>query len=417
MLAAPLRPINERLDSSAAQMFDSAQKQNSMSSSHSWLDLDDVRQASRVGVFTGVMAFWAVVFVPIYYAMGSFSCALVLLSGAGIAFGNLIALRRRVSAAICGNILCCGAFYVYTAMAIFCGGRWAPTAIWYVSMPVLSMVVCGMGWTYFWTAASLLAIGAFTALDYAGVEIPTALSVSELEFLHTLGLVALVLCFHALAYVMTRFERHSRETLRAANRWLQQESSLDPLTRIANRRCFDEAFEREWRKHCREQLPLTVALIDLDFFKEFNDLHGHLAGDQVLRMIAGAIQAGVRRCDDVVARYGGEEFVVILPQTDERLAPVIVERMRREVQSLNIRHPHSLVHNRVTISIGIATAIPSKDQAHFDLLRRADEALYRAKAEGRDRVIHATDADRLEQSPIVVFDGLPGAPLPGCLHD
>jgi diguanylate cyclase (GGDEF)-like protein len=386
-------------------------KNATMTSSQPWHDPDDLRQASRVGVFTAVMMFWALVFVPIYLALGGPECALVLFSGCAIGAINLIALKQRVSTRLCGNILCGAAFYVYTAMAVLCGGRWAPTTIWYVSIPVLSLVVSGAGWACYWTAASLLAIIVFSGLAYYGIELNSTLGPSQLVFAHNTGLVALVLCLYALAYVMTRFERQSREILREANRWLQQESSLDPLTRIANRRCFDQVFEQEWQRHRFEQLPLSVVLIDLDYFKEFNDLRGHLAGDNVLRLIASAIQAGVRRRDDMVARFGGEEFVVILPNTAEQHVPIVVERMRGQVGALAIQHPNSSVDPNVTISVGTATAIPSDEASHFDLLRQADEALYRAKARGRNRVEHANPAT--EGSPLIVpIIGLPsGTPF------
>lgn len=360
-------------------------------------DADDVRQANRVSVFTGVMMFWAVVFVPIYALLGDMKSSQVLVASCLIGTANLIMLRLGVTPRICGNVLCSTAFFVYSALAIYCGGRWAPTTIWYVSMPVLSLVVCGTGWACFWTIASLVAIVVFTLLDHYGLVLPTELGSSEILLLHALGLVGLVLCFYALAYLMMRFERQSRKILSEANRWLQLESSLDALTQIANRRCFDQILEQEWDRHIRGHLPLTVALIDLDYFKEFNDIYGHLAGDKVLRRIAGAIQSGIRRREDFVARFGGEEFVVILPITNERLVVGVVERIREEVEALNVQHPGSSASSRVTISIGVATTVPMEYNTHLDLLRRADEALYLAKDEGRDRVIYANDICNIQE--------------------
>lgn len=357
-------------------------------------DPDDIRQASRVAAFTGVMLFWAIVFVPVYIAVGGMECAVVLLAGCVIALINLVGLQRGVPTRTCGNLLCAIAFAVYTGLSYYCGGRWAPSIVWYVSIPVVSMVVCGAGWAGLWTAFSVLAIGIFTLLDNYGVVLPTVVGSSDLVILHTLGLTGLLLCCYVLAYVITRFERHSRDVLRQANRWLQMESTSDALTKIANRRCFDQVLEHEWNRHRRDSLPLTIVLIDLDFFKEFNDLRGHLAGDNVLRLIASAIQAGVHRRDDLVARFGGEEFVVILPNTSDRYVREIVERIREQVAELNILHPRSQVSHKVTISLGTATTVPGHICNHLDLLRKADEALYSAKAAGRDRVVYAAEMAR-----------------------
>ncbi|MBX9791231.1 MAG: GGDEF domain-containing protein [Pirellulales bacterium] len=351
---------------------------------------DDLRQTSRGTAFTAVMLFWAAVFAPIHFAMGGAMCTVVLLSGCLLAVGILVAIRLGVPMPICGNALCAAAYYVYTSLALCSGGRWGPSVDWYVTLPVLALVVCGARWAGFWTALTLFSIGVFGALDHLGIRIESEIAPDNLAILRSLGLAGLVLCCHVLAFTMLHFERQSRQALREANHWLQVESAFDALTRVANRRGFDQVFDHEWRRHRREQLPLSLALIDLDFFKEFNDLRGHLAGDAVLRRVAGAIQTGVRRRDDMVARYGGEEFVVVLPNTGEHHASLVVENIRAQVAQLGIAHPRAVVNQIVTISVGTATMIPSNEQTPFDLIRLADEALYRAKAAGRDRAVHAS---------------------------
>lgn len=368
---------------------------------------DDMRQASRVAAFTGVLLFWALVFVPVYMALGSMACANILLLGAVVGLGNLICIERGVSTRICGNILCGVAFYVYTGLAMLNGGVNAPVVIWYVTIPVVSLVACTTRWACFWTVAAVSAIVTFSVLDFQDIALPTAIGPTESKILHLLGLIGLVLCFFVLAYVMVRFEKYSRDVLCEANRWLELESTSDSLTNIANRRCFDRVFEQEWKRHRRERVPLSVALIDLDYFKEFNDLRGHLAGDNVLRLVAAAIQAGVHRRDDVVARFGGEEFVVVLPNTPSAHLPVIMDNIRDQIRELNIQHPRSPIGDWVTISIGAATVIPTDDRSHYDLLREADEALYRAKAAGRDRVAYAREPEGLAtpESSTVPFDG------------
>ncbi|MGD9646310.1 MAG: diguanylate cyclase [Pirellulales bacterium] len=350
---------------------------------------DDLRQTSRATALTAVMLFWAAVFAPIHFAMGGALCTVVLLSGCLLSIGILVAIRLGVPTLVCGNALCTSAFYVYTALALCCGGRWGPSVDWYVTLPVLSLVLCGARWAGLWTVVSLITIGVFGGLDHWSITITSEIAPRNLAILRSLGLAGLVLCCYALAFTMLHFERQSRQALREANHWLQVESAFDALTRVANRRGFDQVYDHEWRRHRREQLSLSVALIDLDFFKEFNDLRGHLAGDAVLRRVAGAIQAGVRRRDDMVARYGGEEFVVVLPNTCEQNAAVVVENIRAQVAQLEIAHPHPAVSPMVTISVGTATMIPGNEQTPFDLIRLADEALYRAKAAGRDRAVHA----------------------------
>jgi diguanylate cyclase (GGDEF)-like protein len=322
--------------------------------------------------------------------LGGVKCSVVLLSGCVLALSVLVSLRIGVSTRICSNLICFAAFYVYTALAIFCGGRWAPTTIWYVSMPVLAMAVRGTGAAVFWSSAGLLAILIFTLMDYAGIVLPPEMGPWQISLIHSLGLSALLICFFVLAYVMMRFERRAREVLREANSWLQLESSSDALTNIGNRRYFDRVIAEEWNRHRREQMPLTLVLIDLDFFKEFNDLRGHLAGDSVLRLIASAIQAGTRQ-QDIVARFGGEEFVVVMPATCEQTAAEVTFRIRGEIDALNILHPRSPVSRKVTVSIGTTTIIPREQRTYFDMLRQADEALYIAKAAGRDRVMHSKD--------------------------
>ncbi|HIK27622.1 MAG: PleD family two-component system response regulator [Oscillatoriaceae bacterium SKW80] len=174
--------------------------------------------------------------------------------------------------------------------------------------------------------------------------------------------------------------------LEAANRELQRLATLDALTKVANRRRFDEFFQREWRRMMREQAPLSLILCDVDFFKAYNDTYGHQAGDDCLQLVAAAICEAVKRPGDLVARYGGEEFAVILPRTDAIGAVVVAEEIRTKVAGLQIAHNSSTVKNFVTLSLGVACTVPSPDSSCEQLLEQADKALYEAKAGGRDRV-------------------------------
>lgn len=160
----------------------------------------------------------------------------------------------------------------------------------------------------------------------------------------------------------------------------------DALTRLANRREFDRRLGIEWNRARRDGHVLSLVLIDVDCFKNYNDHYGHPAGDACLQKVAGALQSVVRRSADLVARFGGEEFVVLLPATDAADASALAERMRRQVADLQIPHAASRVAAGVTASLGVATLAPGDACQPPDLVAAADAALYRAKEQGRNRV-------------------------------
>jgi diguanylate cyclase (GGDEF)-like protein len=173
-----------------------------------------------------------------------------------------------------------------------------------------------------------------------------------------------------------------------ANRLLELLAATDGLTGVANRRSFDCTLQQELKRHERTQLPLSVAIVDIDCFKQYNDQHGHLAGDECLKAVAQTIQSTMRRPGDFVARFGGEEFAIVLANTDPAGAATILKSALRSIRGLAIAHSASNVSRGiVTISIGCATIIPSKSDSPSELLHRADQALYQAKACGRDQLI------------------------------
>lgn len=178
-------------------------------------------------------------------------------------------------------------------------------------------------------------------------------------------------------------EQQTRE-LRVANSRLYELSRADGLTGVANRRHFDETLDREWRRALRDAHPLSLLLIDIDRFKSYNDLKGHVEGDETLRRIASTLGLTVRRAGDLVARYGGEEFAVVLPATPADRASEIAETVRRSVESLDIQHPQG---GPVTVSIGVATVIPRLELVSEALVAAADEMLYEAKKRGRNGVV------------------------------
>ncbi len=166
---------------------------------------------------------------------------------------------------------------------------------------------------------------------------------------------------------------------------LQEMSYLDGLTGIANRRRFDVFFKQEWNRALRYAKPIAVIMLDIDFFKRYNDSLGHLAGDDALKQVAHALKMKVTRSTDLLARYGGEEFICILPDTHVAEAMQFAESLRQAVFELKLPHPDSDVSSFITISVGVADCIPQNND-HTSLLGLADSALYQAKMSGRNRV-------------------------------
>ena len=182
----------------------------------------------------------------------------------------------------------------------------------------------------------------------------------------------------------------SRRQLEEANARLELTSSLDGLTAIPNRRSFERFYDLEWRRAVREGTWLSLVMIDVDFFKHFNDFYGHVRGDKCLLQIAQCLQM-LNRPGDLVARYGGEEFVAVMSSTPLDGALHMAERMRLRVKELRIPHATSGVAPHVTLSLGVAAQLPRPGDHPRDLLLRADQALYQAKAGGRDRVAAASE--------------------------
>jgi len=180
---------------------------------------------------------------------------------------------------------------------------------------------------------------------------------------------------------------------------LNRLAHLDSLTELANRRCFDQVLEQEFRRMQRQHQPLSLMMCDVDYFKLYNDAYGHQAGDACLQKIAQAINANVRRTGDLATRYGGEEFAVIMPNTDHLQATKVAEKIQRAMLELQVEHHHSDVANQVTLSIGIASAIPKATCLAINLVKVADKALYEAKVNGRNQVI-VKQPNLLESRPI-----------------
>jgi diguanylate cyclase (GGDEF)-like protein len=177
------------------------------------------------------------------------------------------------------------------------------------------------------------------------------------------------------------------EELTIANQKLEFLVNIDGLTQIANRRCFDSYLSLEWQRHQRENIPLALLIIDIDYFKNYNDYYGHQQGDNCLIQVAKSLANIPQRATDLVARYGGEEFAIVLPHTDTQQALVLAESIRKAIVTLQIPHKGSSISDFVTLSIGVASLIPTPEHSFEKLIQQADEALYTAKFQGRNQAI------------------------------
>lgn len=207
-------------------------------------------------------------------------------------------------------------------------------------------------------------------------------------------ILGFMLFFYGLVVINSglRFNRTIQENFRSQlhleslNRRLQQQADHDPLTRLLNRRGFDRQIKTEWARHIREKRCLAALMIDIDYFKRYNDRYGHDAGDHCIQRIAEALHSVAQRPGDLVARYGGEEFLILLTHANREQALVVAERLRERVERLAIPHENNPDQPIVTISIGVASLEPSANEDETSLYLNADKELYKAKAAGRNRV-------------------------------
>ncbi len=167
---------------------------------------------------------------------------------------------------------------------------------------------------------------------------------------------------------------------------LKSLSTIDGLTGMANRRKFDETLETEWRRARRSQSPLSLVMMDIDYFKAYNDNYGHLAGDECLKRLATELGEICRRPADLFSRYGGEEFVLLLPETDSQGATSMANLVQEKIRRISIPHAYSQVADHITLSMGVATMIPINNQTQLDLINAADSLLYAAKQNGRNQI-------------------------------
>ncbi len=187
--------------------------------------------------------------------------------------------------------------------------------------------------------------------------------------------------------ISTYYFEYAQRTSFLETRLLNELAQRDGLTGIYNRRIFDDYIKRLWRQARRDRMHIEFLMIDIDYFKIFNDLYGHQAGDDCLRAVAQTISRAAKRPFDFCARYGGEEFILVLYGPPNEYARSLPEQLRRDVMDLQIAHGGSNIDNIVTVSVGVALADPSSGRSLTGAIQAADEALYEAKQCGRNRVI------------------------------
>ncbi|QTR50767.1 GGDEF domain-containing protein [Candidatus Thiothrix anitrata] len=225
------------------------------------------------------------------------------------------------------------------------------------------------------------------------------------------ALAVATLLLGALLAMTSRFVTHLLSDLRQAQLQMQEQAHTDPVTQIANRRFFDVIFKTEWRRAARDGNTLALLMVDVDYFKRYNDKHGHHEGDKCLQRIAQSMKTVTRRASDVVARHGGEEFAILLPNTGLEDAAKLAETLRKNVEELRIPHADGALPRIVTVSIGVACCAPSHIGESQEmgatvvypamLLNSADRALYRAKRNGRNQVAKEQCGQSMLVLPVV----------------
>lgn len=219
-------------------------------------------------------------------------------------------------------------------------------------------------------------------------RVPEPVPSPWIDILYAISVTGVMIMSGAFLYLFRKSIDQAEDDLKTSNQHLQTLSTTDSLTGLANRRALDATLDREWARLSRHPVPLSVMMCDVDHFKLFNDFHGHDGGDQCLKQIADVLRQSLSRPSDFVARYGGEEFALILPGTDAEGAKHIAEQLRRSVEELGLPHRGLGMSANVTISIGLSSADQFLSEGPDRLFKSADEALYLAKDQGRNRVVY-----------------------------
>lgn len=212
---------------------------------------------------------------------------------------------------------------------------------------------------------------------------------TDLDELHGLELGAIDYIRKPFSPALIRARVNNQLLLKHKTDQLEQLAMLDSLTAIPNRRNFEQELSKVWSVAQRKSREIAVALLDIDYFKQYNDHYGHAAGDRCLQLVAKTISESLHRPMDFVARYGGEEFVMILPDSTLDETIMVAEKVRENIENLHIRHEHPDIQGQLTVSIGVASTIPTQHKVDRHILEEADKNLYQAKKMGRNQLFQA----------------------------
>ena len=358
-----------------------------------------------------------------YHELGYTTAALEILLCCLFMFTAPFLLRATGSTMLAREVFLCAVFFNFSWLTYYLGGVDAPTVGWLITAPVVAMFLGGIATALFWLAMSCAAVLTLHALHLAGVP-PPPHPIQDMEMLHLLcdlGLYIVVVVF-VLLFELTKIQGFIR--LEQALKIINELAIRDELTGSHNRRHLIRLIESEKERTARVGNLFCLCLLDIDHFKRINDTYGHQAGDSVLREFAATVQRQIRDSDSF-GRYGGEEFLLMLPETSIDEALALAERVRASIAALGFPELPDLA---VTVSIGVAEF--RVDEPIAQTVARADEALYQAKASGRNRVVrYGQPADMTAPAPaappavgdqagFVTFSaGVAGFPNAGLDHD
>jgi diguanylate cyclase (GGDEF)-like protein len=307
-----------------------------------------------------------------YYLMGAYTLAWAVSGYLLFSAAMFLAVRWRMA-----RLPGAARLFVLVTMLLvlfsqYAGSDSLDNKPWILLVPIIAIPLLGAAEGVLWVAGSLLGLGIVYAL------------LSDSYAIH--ALIIQLAAVATTAYVVARFTLFNESNIDR----ISQMSHVDPLTGSYNRRSFDANFQKEYQRAKRNKASLTVMMIDIDHFKEYNDRYGHQEGDQVLIKVAAVLDDTVRRASDLVYRYGGEEFCVLMSAVDKVTAVALAEQMRKRVHELCIPH-ETVLPGYLTISVGLCHSYELDSTSPEAMLHAADDAMYQAKQRGRNRVMLANN--------------------------
>ncbi|MBI5962774.1 MAG: GGDEF domain-containing protein [Chloroflexi bacterium] len=339
-----------------------------------------LRPSTRYGAITGTSF---ELFFTFYYLLSGFPIQAVLLQLAAtlISMAGFVIVQYTKHVRLAAQLVTFALFLCLIGPGLYTGGIDSSAMVWLTFVPVVAGIMGGTATGRFWSSVSIAAaVGLYMLNRVAMIDLTTRLPQSIDR------IIDLVFCIIVVAIATLINERTKRQVMGELDNTkaqLTELANIDPLTNVFNRRYFIHHAQTELER-CVEGREFSILLIDIDHFKKVNDTHGHIIGDRVLNR-AVAICATVLRKDDILARLGGEEFVILLPNTLLETASDIAERLRSVMENTPIGTDTGFIN--ITVSIGISSYSPKEAISLQELIRHADDAMYKAKAAGRNQVV------------------------------